>query len=1845
MAGTAKAIRRLEAFYDERTVTSGARGRSTQTPASVRLDALRRYRGEDAPAPEAAMRGLSRGPVQAAHNWTPLGPFAVLRGQAASLPVVSGRVRGIAVSVDGQRVYIGTANGGVWRSLDSGRNWDPMSDELELNPSQRQVDSLACGAIALVDGGGVGHDRVYVGTGEGTAGFGSPEAGFFGAGMLRSDDGCRTWNRETSNPDLAGAGVYALAVDPTNGALAIAATTQGVYRRTTGPVRWQEEVLPGGASGDRYTGATVGTIGGVTRFFVTTAAGRVFSSPGNGTWTSLGTLPGVTPGRVTLASSAGDPCIVYALACRPNGGLQGLHRISPSAAPAVWRTVANVPPNLFGPDAQHLQGMYDQALTVDPNADAVVYVGGSTVAVAAEWSGSVFRCTIAPASGGAFTCTPRHIGASTHGDIHVLSFRPGSSTELWVGCDGGVFAAADARLNGNSVFEHRNCGLTTFTLMGLDHLPSEESYAFCGVQDNGGIRWLGGDLWDHQLPGDGGPTVVNRKTGTRLLSGYVNTTVRRADIDGARYVSTSVDPPATSALFYPPMVASPTDGDTVFFGGEKPYVTGNFGTSWQGLPTGPAASGLVRSLAAVSNNRVYVGWSTGKLSRYDRAGAAWTHTDFSRTGEGRQITGIAVDPAVAAGTAVYVCIGGAAGPDHVWRLDTTQPAASRWASASGSGATALLSIQHNAILADPDHPARLWVAADLGVWTSEDSGATWAPLENGLPDVCVLDLDLLAIPLAAGGKLRLLRASTHGRGVFEMRLDKDRPPVELVIRANDIDQRYRDARSGVTLPGDHTKTSTLTSSPDIYIETPDAQGEYRLRGDRSPIVTELVALPSPAEIVGSVPGTPAITRVHVVVRNRGFRKVDGVVVSLIVGPKDAALPVDYRSCARGGTLADENGWKLAGTTTVNDVRAGRPAVVTFGLSSESLPPLSESAGDDYQLIALLHHPDDAFPDAAPADTNDPTTLVTRVRHSAMKAVKVVSGVHRAAPAGGTGLLVSMSTTVLAHRRLVAITSALGAKVAAPAPAKVHSVERRVLAMAQAGLANLESGPKPGVTAGIEGSAVGSYALLGSLGFELPAYASALLPGGGWVAENLRRGTGDRHLSHVAVPAVELPLKLASLSRSTSDPAKTAILAFSAGLLSSAAAGVVLSPQLADLYAQDTNADWSPDRRSRGSAALEHLLRQAVMGGSSGVTSMSSWLPAAADVPAGLWEQYVAAIEQTYGLPAHRAHGFGSFEADFDEGYWINPRRLAAGYGILLDDVRATSWSAWPWWGLLAPILIAPSLSLIAARALPHSKAFFEGGELTERSVFELLAASMGIGSVAPFVYSMMMWSKIEDHTEAFVTALLMFLARGALVGAALGTSDDVGQGSGVRWAGIFLPLAGADVYAGLRAALDSGRHPGNSTVFALQTLPAITGLTTLGLAGLARAIGGGDTDRDETKDDVAFWLLTLGSSAVFLTAIGIPVAMALSNGGGWHSWFMRDRSGLPMLSAVAHAGVEPFAPTAAARVFARPSLWPALGASVAIDQQNYPPGMRPLVRVWWEGDGDLTMKYDDSTVSTRLGGADTVIDLIAPLNATAVAAQLQAGLPGLKAEVVGIDEPALDLATPKALADAGDDAPFESADALRTAFVRVPTKKGDAIVLRQAPRVDQAILAGWTSTATTPWIVFPADVTKDDAGSGLMDAAELAALLVTAATPSMGTVTVNDARPALPEPAVREATQVFRRWNLDERRLDEWQSLITGHGATAPIADPLRSGQNMLVRQQATGYAPQPAGRAVAEAMGWLPLWRAWLTVASDTAADAGSNAIHAKTPTIAFPAGAPRKPKNRELTEGIMFLLDMAPM
>src|SRR4029077_12758342 len=73
----------------------------------------------------------------------------------------------------------------------------------------------------------------------------------------------------------------------------------------------------------------------------------------------------------------------------------------------------------------------------------------------------------------------------------------------------------------------------------------------------------------------------------------------------------------------------------------------------------------------------------------------------------------------------------------------------------------------NAFVINPNNPKDLYAGTDRDVYNSPDSGKTWNLYGNGLPNVSVFDL-------AIQKKFGILRAATHGKGMYEIALATER---------------------------------------------------------------------------------------------------------------------------------------------------------------------------------------------------------------------------------------------------------------------------------------------------------------------------------------------------------------------------------------------------------------------------------------------------------------------------------------------------------------------------------------------------------------------------------------------------------------------------------------------------------------------------------------------------------------------------------------------------------------------------------------------------------------------------------------------------------------------------------------------------------------------------------------------------------------------------------------------------------------------------------------------------------------------------------------------------------------
>src|SRR5215475_457520 len=65
------------------------------------------------------------GPLQS-EQWVSIGPFGL---SLANTDVIDGQANVVAINPrDARILYLGTAEGGVWKTTDGGQSWAPMTD-------------------------------------------------------------------------------------------------------------------------------------------------------------------------------------------------------------------------------------------------------------------------------------------------------------------------------------------------------------------------------------------------------------------------------------------------------------------------------------------------------------------------------------------------------------------------------------------------------------------------------------------------------------------------------------------------------------------------------------------------------------------------------------------------------------------------------------------------------------------------------------------------------------------------------------------------------------------------------------------------------------------------------------------------------------------------------------------------------------------------------------------------------------------------------------------------------------------------------------------------------------------------------------------------------------------------------------------------------------------------------------------------------------------------------------------------------------------------------------------------------------------------------------------------------------------------------------------------------------------------------------------------------------------------------------------------------------------------------------------------------------------------------------
>jgi photosystem II stability/assembly factor-like uncharacterized protein len=750
-----------QARGDDGGIPPNALARAVTQLKTLRAKAPARARVAGLPVDGAvtplALVGAAPGPLVpglaglAPQRWQWLGPGNI-----------GGRTRAIVVHpLKTQRMLAASAGGGLWFTENGGARWDPVDDFMANL-------AVSCLAIDPTD-----PETVYAGTGEG---FGNADA-LRGGGIFRIVGGNR-WQQIAATKGFAA--VNRIAVSR-NGTTVLAATPQGLLRSIDAArATWTRVIAKGVADVKCHPTLSSRAVAGGSD-----DGQAYFSTNGGASWKAA-THPDAWSGRVELAYARKNPNVVYASVQGQTGELWR----STDGGKTYQRRRAlgsDGKPAAFLGD----QGWYGNVLWAgDPTDENLVLVGGINL-----WRSTNGGDTMAEIS-------TWWDSRSAHADHHAIVAHPAydgvNNRCVFFGNDGGIYKADDLRQLGSEAKApfvrgwtelNNNYGVTQF-YGGAVHPGSGRIVA--GAQDNGTLCLAPGadsEHWNSWFGGDGGWCAADPSDGQVFYGEYVFLNIHRntdacttSDTAGDRYISGQFwdnargwawkpvpfqipDARTQDALFIAPFVLDARNPNRILAGGlslwetttAKAPNTPTSGPRWR--PVKPSTGRHITAIAVspASSDVAWVGHEDGAVYvsvNATSASPAWQRCDhvgakpLTPTRYCTRVVPHPTDTLVA-----YLTFGGFVS-GNVW---VTRDGGKTWTMLGAS----LPAAPAHTLAIHPRKPQCLYLGSEVGLFGSEDGGATWSATNEGPANVSVDEL------FWSG---QSLLCATHGRGMYRIDL-------------------------------------------------------------------------------------------------------------------------------------------------------------------------------------------------------------------------------------------------------------------------------------------------------------------------------------------------------------------------------------------------------------------------------------------------------------------------------------------------------------------------------------------------------------------------------------------------------------------------------------------------------------------------------------------------------------------------------------------------------------------------------------------------------------------------------------------------------------------------------------------------------------------------------------------------------------------------------------------------------------------------------------------------------------------------------------------------------------------
>ena len=647
--------------------------------------------------------------------------------------------------------YFGATGGGLWKTVDGGNQWFPVTDG--------QISSSSIGAVAVAE---TNPDVVYIGGGE-TQLRGSITQG---DGVYKSKDGGKTWRHLGLKETQA---ISRIRIHPTNPDIVYVAALghpygdneeRGVFKSTDGGNTWKKVlyVSPKAGAADLIIDRTNPNVLYASTWQVYRKAWKMWgggphcklwkSENGGETWTDLTGNPGMPEGpigKIGVTVSPVNPKRVWAVVEANEGGV-----FRSEDGGWTWERTNNE-------RKLRQRAFYYSRIYADPLDPETVYCLNVDFWKSTD-GGKTFDIELQP----------------PHGDFHDLWIDPNNPDRMINSNDGG----GTVSVNGGKTWTELDFPTTQFYhVMTTSDVP----YHVAGAQQDNSTLAMPSDGWSHrqargfdgwhyavgggesgwitQSPTD--PDVFYAGSQGALLTRYNRRTGQIRDIQVyPRFFSGE---PANSLperwQWTFPIMFSPLDPSIMYTCSQHIWKTTNDGQTWEkispdltyadpetlgktgGIITmdmnGPEIYATVFALAPSNHdvNTIWAGSDDGKVHITRDGGKRWkdiTPPDLPKFSRVSIIEESIHNPGI-----LYLAA-------NRYQVDDRQPYVYRTTDYGKTWTKIINGIAdgHFARAVREDHkkPGLLFLATEHGAYVSFNAGGEWQSLQMNLPDTPIRDL-------------------------------------------------------------------------------------------------------------------------------------------------------------------------------------------------------------------------------------------------------------------------------------------------------------------------------------------------------------------------------------------------------------------------------------------------------------------------------------------------------------------------------------------------------------------------------------------------------------------------------------------------------------------------------------------------------------------------------------------------------------------------------------------------------------------------------------------------------------------------------------------------------------------------------------------------------------------------------------------------------------------------------------------------------------------------------------------------------------------------------------------------